>query len=63
MNTDPSSRHYIVTLPNGTEVNVFNLSSFAREHDLNYSSLSKIMNPNTALKSHKKYKVRRNNET
>ena len=56
-NTEYStSKHYVVTAPDGTEVVVFNLHKFCRDNGLNSPSMSDIIAGRR--KQHKGYKAR-----
>lgn len=49
------SVEYIVHTPDGQVENITNLRAYCRDHELNYQSMSAVMNPNTNSKSHKGY--------
>ena len=50
------SKHYIVTTPDGEEIEMFNLKKFCRENDLHSSSMSGVAQGK--WKQHKGYKAR-----
>lgn len=50
------SKHYIVTTPDGEEIEVFNLKKFCRDNVLNDSNMFKVVKGE--YKQHKGYKAR-----
>lgn len=57
-----SKSEYNVTLPDGDQVIVDNLSLYCKVNSLSYPCMMSIMNPNTSIKSHKGYKVTRDSK-